>query len=171
MKNPYEAPSLTNDVVSGSTKQSVSWFLLVAWPILLALNLVMPLLFGLPMIRSNGKIGVVFAVATFVITGWFTCIYRPQLSKRLLAGSAVVALSQFFPILHMIAGTIAFSIAARIGQAEEGGDLGLDQIKTEFGGFLVALLTGGILTVCALAIGYGMFAIFNARSNASLAKA
>ncbi|MGV3484235.1 MAG: hypothetical protein ACO1RT_07445 [Planctomycetaceae bacterium] len=170
MANPYEATSLTSEVGTGSARRSVSPVLLVVWPILLALNLVMPLVVGMPMIESSGKLGVAIAVAAFAITGWIICVYRPQLSKRLLAGSTVVGLSQIFPVLHLIAGKTAFSIVAHVGQAEVGGDLGLDRIKTEFGGFLVALLTGGVLTVCAVAIGYGMFAIFNTRSNASLAK-
>jgi len=67
----------------------------------------------------------------------------------IVAGGILVALLQFFPVLQMTAGFVSINIGSRLNQAPEVGHGGPQQM-TELGGFLVTMLTGGMLLAVAL---------------------
>ena len=85
--------------------------------------------------------------------GWTLCYVSPPVARRLIVGGMMTAVSQVFPILHLILGVIALGIAGRLGSATPGDDVPIDKISSELGGFFVTLLVGGGLLICAGAIG------------------
>ncbi|TWU59825.1 hypothetical protein Poly51_00980 [Rubripirellula tenax] len=88
--NPYDPPSapLRDDPMSMRHEDDDphrSHF--IAWPIVFALNLVVPLLFGGSMLRESGMLGMSVGVAFFLIAGWYICYMSPFIAIRLLVGS------------------------------------------------------------------------------------
>lgn len=129
-------------------------FAFAAWPVLLVLNSSVPLLLGSRMIQEHGKWGVALAVLLFATGGWVICARWPWLRSRLLSGAGILALTQVFPLLQIIAGVIALKIAVRFGQARVASDFAPDRIHSELGGFVVTAITGGILFCAAVVIGW-----------------
>lgn len=155
--NPYSPPTeaAADPVVPPPPAERGSKVnLLVAWPVVLGVNLLVPLLFAAELLGPRGWSGVLVAVALFLVGGWWLCLAHSGIAKRLLVGSGVVAFSQFLPILHLIAGVIAVEVGLFLEVISSQGDNAIGpEIKTFLGGMLVTTLTGLILAVVALIIG------------------
>ena len=155
--NPYTPPAEVD--LAGSLAQSEPSVsprklrnLLVAWPVVLGLNLIVPLLVASELLGTRGWTGVVVAIVVNLLVGFWLCHVLPGLMKRLIVGAAVVALSQLVPVLHLIAGMIAFVVGESIGLIEES-ELNGPEIGTAISGGVLTTLTGGVLMVASIAIG------------------
>jgi len=75
-------------------------------------------------------------------------------ARKLIAGSIITGVSQVFPVLHIISGTIALEITMRFGLViiNDSAPLGHD-VSSEAGGFFTTLLVGFFLLVCAAGTG------------------
>ena len=79
------------------------------------------------------------------------CAFQPSIARKLILGSTVIAFSQMYPILQIIAGFVALGVAGGVGLVEDGEFM--EQVSSELGGFVVTLLVGCILLIGATTIG------------------
>ncbi|PAY18545.1 hypothetical protein CKO51_15745 [Rhodopirellula sp. SM50] len=159
--NPYSPPQQPADAVEPvANRRSRNSSLMVAWPVALGVNLIVPMLFGAEMLGKSGWSGVVIAITMFLLVGWWLCATWPRVAKRLVTGASIVALSQFVPLLQIVAGLVALGVAEAMGQAS-GADFDQNpfQIKTELGGWIVTVVTGCIMAAASMTIGTLIFLI------------
>ena len=155
--NPYSAPTAPAEVMAEENAPG-RWdkLSLISWPVILAVNLIVPLLLGLMVTEDHGRVGMFLAVGVFLAAGWALCYYLPHFARRFILGGLFTALSQLFPILQFLSGIIALAIADGLGVEidHSPGDGPVEQLTSEFGGFLVTLLVG--LMISAVAAGIGL---------------
>jgi hypothetical protein len=162
--NPYLAPSAVSGPISESKKpKNLKVILLIVWPFVFMANMILPMLFGWDLLDKAGSIGVLCATLALLIPGWLLIAIWPTAGKRLIVGAILVALLQFFPVLHIILGVIAFEVTAYLGQATEMNDLQSASIDTEFGGFIITMLVGSGLLVIAIGMGTILYLILPKR--------
>jgi hypothetical protein len=77
---------------------------------------------------------------------------RPHIAWKLIAGSGIFAVTQFFPILQIIAGALALELAATVGLPIFENASGVQEITSPLAGFVVTLLVGCMLMALAAAI-------------------
>ena len=129
-------------------------FSIAVWSVIFAANTIVPLMFGLELTVKHGRVGVGIASLLLWAGGAILCCWRSSIMWQVILGALITALSQLFPILQIIAGCIGLSAAARLGQAETGGDGQLlDQVTSEVGGFIVTVIAGGVLLAGAAIAG------------------
>lgn len=112
--NPYSAPSMQDIAIS--TEVASAFFLKTrvvqsAWALAVLINLPIPVMFGSDVARGELRIGMVIGVLAVYGVGAWCCTMRPSVMWRLIVGSGLTALSQFFPVLHLVVGTIAMGIS------------------------------------------------------------
>lgn len=162
--NPYLAPGAERGPISeGNKPKTLSGILLVAWPFVFVANMILPMLFGWDLLEKAGFAGVLCATLTLLILGWVLIAVGPSVGKRLIVGSIFMALLQFFPVLHIILGVIAFEVTAYLGQATEMNDLQSASIDTELGGFIITAMVGLGLLVTAAGMGTILYLILPKR--------
>ena len=155
--NPYSPPIV--EAANVATRQpkadpSLTGFFFL-WLIVFAANLVVPLIFASSLIQQAGRIGMIVAIVSFLIAGWYFGVRFPKIRSRMLTGGTIVAASQLFPVHHIIAGSIAFKVTRLAGGAIwPTDDDPFGRIATEFGGFLCTSVTGAILLSISMAIGW-----------------
>jgi hypothetical protein len=162
MSNPYQPPlgdaanerivtavdSEASTVSTSRTGRLVLW-----WLVSFAVNLIIPVLFGSEVVVEHGIWGGAFAVAGTALLGIQACRWWPGFMRRINVGAVLVAISQLMPIVQLIAGLIAISIAEKVGLARaEEGQL-VQQANSELGGFVITLVTGAILLGVSLIVG------------------
>lgn len=77
MEYPYQSPLTEGERLPGPLPAEWSTALLAWWPVLLGVNLILPLLLGWSMLKEHGKLGVAAAVAMFAVAGWLLCYLLP----------------------------------------------------------------------------------------------
>ena len=152
--NPYDAPgeALANSHSDGQENPRAGGLTYVAWIFVFAINMAVPLLFSLSMTDQHGRLGMSVAAFFLLALGCYICTANRNLAVALLAGGALVALTQLFPGLQIIAGAIGMGVGQALGHATLDSDDNPARITSEFGGFVVTFITGGILmagSVCA----------------------
>jgi MFS family permease len=152
--NPYQTPSdvVTNSSPDGIVRHRAGALTYTAWIFIFAINMAVPLLFSLALTDQHGRLGM-SAAALFLFTlGCLICAANRKLAVALLAGGALVALTQLVPGLQIIAGMIGIGVGQTLGHATFDSDDHPARITSEFGGFIVTFITGGILmagSICA----------------------
>lgn len=159
--NPYSPPpeaSTAPPEVDLAAKDKQPFNLMVAWPVVLVVNLLIPLLFASEILQPQGMVGVILALLSFLLGGWWLCLRWRPIAKRLMAGAAVVALSQFMPILQLIAGVLAIEVGLLFGIVNQMGNNPIGpEVDSILGGWLVTTITGCLLALVALLIGSIIF--------------
>ena len=85
------------------------------------------------------------ATLFLLVLGCYICAANRKLAVALLAGGAVVVPDSTAPELQIIAGMIGIGVGQVLGHATLVGDDNPARITSEFGGFVVTFVTGGIL--------------------------
>ena len=124
-----------------------------AWIFVFAINMAVPLLFSASITEEHGKVGMLLAIAAFLASGCFLCAYHRELALALIIGGVIVGLTQLFPVPQILAGWIGLVIAKAVGLADFHDAEGSPRLMSELAGFVVTLVTGGILIVDATFIG------------------
>lgn len=159
--NPYQAPaSLEGETPLAPGRLPVR--LLAGWTALFLLNMPLPLLFAGEVTRNHGRSGVFVASAALWLLGCWVCVAQRKTGFALAVGGAPVALSQIVPFLQIMAGMVALT-AGEFFQQIENKDDALGQVVSEPGGFLLTMITGGLLMSAALVLGLLMRALMPAR--------
>lgn len=151
--NPYTAPVSANEV--SSVNDSPRGFLgtTLGWVTMFLLNLPLPLMLGASVSSDSGEVGMAVCVLCLLAVGVVTCRRSPEVMRAISIGAAVTALSQFFPILHIVAGLFAFAAADTLGFGSEADELPLHAANSFVGGFIATLVTALIVLFVAAAIG------------------
>lgn len=154
LENPYRAPDA--DLVAAPVEarhDQVDVAAMIAWPTVFAMNMFLPVLFGLDLTKHHGRIGMCVASLFVLIAGWVLCVVKSLAARKLIFGSLIIALTQIFPILQILAGSLALGIAEGMQLLSPGVDddhnFGIAQIDSEFVGFVVTMLVAVILLGCA----------------------
>ena len=116
-----------------------AWNWHFAWAGVFSANLIVPLWLGWEITRNGGRVGMFIAIAVLLASSLLALSRRPELRKSVVAGGVFTALTQVLPLVQMAAGLLSLSV--------------VDQCCFEAGGFLVTILTAGLLLVAALACG------------------
>jgi hypothetical protein len=151
-----ESPSATSTPVSDPDDHrspSIDWIGFCAWPVVFMFNLIIPLIFGLDMTPERGRIGIGMGCLSLLTAGWLLCCYSPATLRQIILGGVVVACTQVYPILQLIAGMLALAGAELMGLSVNGDDAGIEYIVSETGGFVVTVLVGAELIAFSLFIG------------------
>jgi large-conductance mechanosensitive channel len=154
-QNPYEPPkssTMPTPDRGTSSRRARAWTF-GAWIFVCAINLAVPLLFSATLIEAHGKIGMMLAIVSFFFCGCCLCAFQRDLALAVIIGGVFVALTQLFPILHIVAGWIGVAVGDALGLADFGSGDKSPRLLSEFGGFVVTLITGGILMAVATGIG------------------
>ena len=161
--NPYEAPSADSPL---PVAQSPSTFfqkpvvVQSAWFLAVAINLPMPLMFGFSFTAEGAaRLGMLIGIAAVYGTGVWICLHRAEVMWRLIVGSAFTAISQVWPMLHMLVGIVAMGISKFIFDA----DRERDQIEAIPEVILTTLLTGIGLIIPSLVMGLIFLMLFRIR--------
>jgi hypothetical protein len=153
--NPYAAPTdpANSSLPIRRAHRRAGPLTYVAWVFVFAVNMALPLLLSSSITREHGKLGMSIAALLLLSLGCFICAVRRKLATALIAGGTLVGLSQLFPALHIIAGMIGMTVGKALGLADLGNDERSDQILSEYGGFVVTFVTGGILMAAGACAG------------------
>ncbi len=153
--NPYEPPgeALTISVSDRKGNPRAGGFTYVAWIFVFAINMAVPLLFSASVTQQNGRSGMLIGTLFLFVLGCYICAANRKLAVALLAGGAVVALTQLFPMLQFIAGSIGMGVGQALGHATFLGDDNPPRVTSEYGGFVVTFVTGGVLMAGSLCTG------------------
>ncbi len=127
----------------------------ISWPIVLAANLIVPLILGLEVTREGGRRGMGLAITLVWLMGHLACARSKAIAPRLVIGGFFVGLSQLYPVLQVMAGMVALDIVSQTSM------VGLNLIDmqyrlTELGGFLTTFLMGGQLVFAAILSGFAV---------------
>ena len=125
----------------------------VAWALLVAWNLPVPLFFCWSVTDPRARLGMFLAISLFYYLGDRIFRMLPAIPKCIVWGGISVALAQFWPGLQLIAGAIAMTIGELFGLATEFRTTGM------LGGCVITLLTGAILLTAAAIIGLSFQAL------------
>jgi hypothetical protein len=163
--NPYEPPRSSAEEWRGTDDSNLRsrHRLYGAWFGVCALNMPVPLLFGLQMTRAGGRIGMLIAMLALLGVGFWICVAARKIAVCTIIGAILVGLSQVVPIAQMFAGLFALGFGHALGLAVGShGDVS-DHVVGELGGFVVTLLTGTILIVLSAGCGFVLQRILPAR--------
>lgn len=128
----------------------------VIWIGVFAANLIVPLWRGWGVVEERGAIGMCLGIGSCFFVATYAAIERYEwLRFALPFGGTIVAASQIFPVLQMIAGFAGLLVASLLGQA----DRELLSVTSELGGFAVTIVTGGLLLTAAFGIGGPVYLI------------
>jgi hypothetical protein len=161
--NPYEAPSAHSPLPvaqSSSTFFQKRAVVQTAWFFAVLINLPIPLMFGFSFTAEGAaRLGMLIGIAAVYGTGAWICLHRPEEMWRLIVGSVFTALSQIWPILHMLVGMVAMGISKFLFNAGRE----TDQIDAIPEVVLSTLLTGIGLIIPSLVMGLIFVLVFRIR--------
>ena len=163
--NPFAPPTVPPEPAPWIQPER-RWGLILLWMVMFAVNLPVAVMFGRSACDWPAAFGMVVGCALINVTGLWLCRTSPHFMLRLCLGSIAVAVSQFFPVLHMIVGMIAVGISRSICNLSiemsdpiRGNMTGLDEVT------LSTLLTGLGLILPSVAMGYLIGMVFRLPSK------
>jgi hypothetical protein len=124
----------------------------LTWVVVYVTNSIVPLYLGLMLTANAGRLGMFFALGLLLALVYRVISISSRVEVAFEVGGWVVAVSQFFPLLQVIAGGIGMVVTRTMGQATDG-YRPLIYVQSELGGFVATILTGSILISVALSIG------------------
>ena len=119
------------------------------WLGVFLMNLPVPIYLALELTERAGRIGMSFAILVLLLFGHWLCSRSATSRRPLLAGGILVGLSQAWPALQIMAGLCGFEAAVLLGVMRNSSQ----KIGSEPAGFVVTLVTGGILMLAAYLLG------------------
>lgn len=161
--NPFAPPTTPSNTVddSLSTFAGKPLILQTAWALAVVINLPIPLMLGHSVTNAGlPRIGMPVGIALVYFFGVWCCTQRPGLMWRLIFGSGFTAVTQFWPIAHMLIGAAAVGVSKFVFDPETGGQ-NMDRISAVLS---ATLLTGSGLIFPSLIVGVSVFAVFRITS-------
>ena len=140
----------TEDHVDADTSP---WIL--RWTVIFAVNLAVPTLLASSLIEGTGAFGIV-AGMLFLLGGSIAVqLQFPHMVKWAQHAGVVVAVSQFLPILHIVAGDIGIGVATSLRLLSERSADDMDRMvypPMYFAAALVATIVTGAILLLAVAV-------------------
>lgn len=165
--NPYSPPQIEDAeqrvAVASIVEDETTTGYYFAWLFVFTLNLILPLAFGMTVARGSARYGVAIAALVLLVVGLLFCSVRRKFARIAVVGGALIALTQFFPLLQVVAGLISVGIASNLEQglglvpanvAENPADFAGTCVWSGVGGFAATLTTGGLLMGAAMFPGW-----------------
>jgi hypothetical protein len=150
--NPYDPPRPAPmaseqpvDVVRGP------FMLAFEWTAVLLFNLIVPTLFAWSMTNNDAKLGALIAVLVVAAAGYYFCFQKPLPILIAIRGGILVALTQVFPILHIVCGSLALQAWILLGDMRKSSFQ--EMLSSIPAGFLVTLMTGLLLIASSFVVG------------------
>jgi hypothetical protein len=155
--NPYQAPEAAEGLIERpkQPERRLERFATIGWPIALGLNLPIPLMFGAAMTGHAGRWGMFLGILVMLGLGYLFCYCLPDLSRRFVWVSGLMAVTQFLPLLQIIAGMIAITIANRLPFLSlnfPDDDGTPEQIQNELSGFAITVMVGLLLSLGVVSV-------------------
>ncbi len=153
-QNPYAAPSSSAPEPTRDTFTEFSNIYLIAgkWLGVFVVNLIVPGMFAYGVVDQFGLIGVLLAIVLVFLVGGVVFSYRKGFAGPVMVGGLLVASFQLFPIAQLLAGMFGILFAQSLGFVGDDFDGGLE-IAGISSGFVVTIVTGGLLILAATVIG------------------
>jgi MFS family permease len=154
-RNPYEPPLHigTSSIPPGHTNRRAGTSTYGSWVFVFFVNLAVPLLFSSSMNQEHGRLGMFVAALLLLALGSCICAAGRKLAATLIAGGAIIGLTQLFPGLQLIAGVIGMTVGQALRLADIGDENRPARLISDYGGFVVTFVTGGILIATAACSG------------------
>lgn len=121
--------------------------------------MIVPMMFGLSILRDTGRTGLAVAACAFLIGGCLVCYVSNAWGRRLVFGTLLLAFTQFLPILQIMAGLFAIEIVGKLNMNFDAGLQDMPQATSELAGFLLTVFTGLPLATIAVVLG-SLFCFF-----------
>lgn len=151
--NPYEPSDHSMDLEPVDQRVIHRPLVLsIQWTVVVLCNLIVPLLFGLALSRTDGIVGIAVAVVFMLVLGYFASIYLPFFVLFSVRGGLLVGVSQIIPVVHVLAGYVSMMLLRFVGLLEVDVLVGDKRIGF-ISAFLLTVLTGGILIMVACGLG------------------
>ncbi len=123
----------------------------MTWALVYWINAIVPFALGLAVTGGAGLVGMLLGLALmFGAAGRLTAVSR-EFKIAFEVGGWIVAASQLFPVLQVLAGAIGLRAAAGWRQAADHSPM--ISANGVLGGFIATVGTGGILMTFAMGIG------------------
>lgn len=161
-ENPYQvAVDVDHSETVPVTESLPARPTIISWVIVFLLNLPIPVFFGSSVVASaSGYTGMAVGCVLWCGLGILLCF--GQQAKHIQAttrGGLLVALSQFYPILHMFAGLLAGAVVAAVFGAGNSGrgplNMTTNQVFTDLlHSTAMTLVTGALLIFVAFTVGH-----------------
>lgn len=159
--NPYSPPAPINNEVLVEDSASVNVRgLRIRWCVVTLVNVPIPVMFGMGTTTGAGQLGMPVGIGVVLAIGLALCSRFPRTMSNLCRGAVLTALSQFYPMLHIVIGMLAVTICK--WPSSSVGDL-----SGIFEGTLATLITGAGLIAVSLIFGIVMTLIFESVSPAA----
>jgi len=124
----------------------------LAWAVVLAANLIVPALLGWEVSRQGGRGGLVTAALVLWAAGHLLLARVPAIGEPVVLGGVVTALTQFFPVLQMMAGLTSLWVVERVSGVPDA-DRPFSGGMTDAKAFAATLFTAAQVGVVALVFG------------------
>lgn len=150
--NPYDPPRsapIASEQPVGVVRGP--FLLSFEWTAVLLFNLIVPTLFAWSMTNTEAKLGAAFAVLVVAAAGYFFCFQQPWPMLIAIRGGILVALTQVFPILQIVCGSLALQAWMLLGAMQNSSFQ--EMLSSIPAGFLVTLLTGLLLIASSFIAG------------------
>ena len=161
--NPYEAPLALGELPAAQPPSAFFQkpaVVQTAWFLAVAINLPMPLLLGFDATAEGAaRLGMPIGIVTVYGIGVWICLHRAEVMWRLIIGSIFTALTQIWPVLHMVIGIVAMGISKFIFDANRE----REQIEAVPEVVLTTLLTGIGLILPSIVMGLIFLMLFRIR--------
>ncbi|WP_422927184.1 hypothetical protein [Singulisphaera sp. PoT] len=118
------------------TRTQRSWAWPIAWTVVYALNLIVPYDIGVAAMELKDTQSILACTVFLWILGIAACVGYPPLGRRLVRGGLIVAITQFVPILQIMAGAFA--------------DLLVKPQNLPYSEFFITIAMGGSLMLISL---------------------
>ncbi len=148
--DPYFAGRIRDEPVKGKPFDAGGRALVLSWAVVFAANLIVPGFLGWMVTREGGKLGMLIGTILVFALGCRACFVSRRAMLTVVYGGWVVAASQLFPFLQMLAGMMGVEVAVALGQAT---DERLPDVVTISGGVVATMFVGFALIAAALAFG------------------
>ncbi len=162
--NPYQPPEAIEVAASAFRGK---W--LVLWIFVFVANLLMPVFFAWTVLEDGGGSGVLLGTALLLGISIVVLIQFPRLIRWTRIGGIVVAVSQLFPLLQIVAGSIGIGSAEIVGAARKLTPEEQDFLIAPPLGFAAALVTtlvtGAVLLLVVLAFSLLLMFVFENRDE------
>ncbi len=135
-EDPYFAGRVADKSVPGKRPGPGEVPPVLPWMAVYLVNMIIPLYFGTMVTGPAGRVGMVFGILLVFSLGCWVCFGSRWAVLRVVYGGWIVAASQFFPILHIFAGSLGTGSAVALGTTT---NRRADHLDTVLGGLMADL--------------------------------
>jgi hypothetical protein len=116
----------------------------IQWTVVVLVNLIVPYLFAEGMTGPMGGWGIFLGVVLVLLFGILASLALPMAVLLTVRGGVFVALSQFFPVIHLMAGLLSIDVYRSTGIIPAGQ---LDRGNVGFFSALVLTVSTGVYSL------------------------